>query len=234
MLWAQMFGKWRLGTCDNVRHHFFDLKIKANKRSKICHSPDYKNETATQLWSSAWILSLPERVFSSEGQLFLVLEHIFCERVYHLVAQSRPALCDPMDCSLPGSSVHGDSPGKNIGVDCHALLQGILPSQRSNPGLLHCRCILYHLSHQGSPWILQWVAYPFSRETSWPRHRSGVSCITGRFFTSWATREALKDGVFLSEGQLILVLVCFVCMCVCVWKRERGRGMESANRKEGF
>ena len=103
MLWAQMFGKWRLGTCDNVWHHFFDLKIKANKRSKICHSPDYKNETATQLWSSAWILSLPERVFSSEGQLFLVLEHIFCEKVYHLVAQSRP-LCDPMDCSLPGFS----------------------------------------------------------------------------------------------------------------------------------
>ena len=121
----------------------------------------------------------------------------------------------PMNCSLPGSSVHGDSPGKNIGVDCHALLQGILPSQGSNPGIPHCRCILYHLSHQGSPWILQWVAYPFSRETSWPRHRSGVPCIAGRFFTSWATREVLKDGVFLSEGQLILVLICFVCMCVC-------------------
>jgi len=42
-----------------------------------------------------------------------------------LVAQS----CDPMDCSLPGSSVHGDSPGKNTGVGCHALLQGIFPTQ---------------------------------------------------------------------------------------------------------
>ena len=57
-------------------------------------------------------------------------------------------------CSLPGSSVHGDSPGKNTGVGCHALLQGIFPAQGSNPGLPHCRQILYRLSHQGSPRIL--------------------------------------------------------------------------------
>ena len=50
--------------------------------------------------------------------------------------QSCPTLCDPMDCSLPGSSVHGDSPSKNTGVGCHALLQGIFPTQGSNPGLL--------------------------------------------------------------------------------------------------
>ena len=41
--------------------------------------------------------------------------------------------CDPMDCSPPGSSVHGDSPGKNTGVDCHALLQGIFPSPGIKP-----------------------------------------------------------------------------------------------------
>ena len=63
------------------------------------------------------------------------------------VTQSCPTLCDPVDCSLPGSSVHGDSPGKNTGVGCHALLQGISPTQGSNPGLLHCRQILNHLSH---------------------------------------------------------------------------------------
>jgi len=56
-----------------------------------------------------------------------------------------------MDCSLPGSSVHGDSPGKNIGVGCHALLQRVFPTQGSNPGLPRCRQILYHLSHQGKP-----------------------------------------------------------------------------------
>ena len=51
-------------------------------------------------------------------------------------------LCDPMDCSPPGSSVCGDSPGKNTGVGCHALLQGIFPTQESNTGLPHCRWIL--------------------------------------------------------------------------------------------
>ena len=132
-----------------------------------------------------------------------------------------------MDCSPPGSSVYGDSPGKNTGVGCHALLQGIFPTQGSNPrspalqvdsllseppgkpkntgvgsvslpqgnfptqesnqGLLHCRWILYHLSHQRSPRILEWVAYPFSKGSSWPRNRTEVSCITGGFFTSWVT-----------------------------------------------
>ena len=68
-----------------------------------------------------------------------------------LVTQSCPALCDPMDCSLPGSSVHGDSPDKNTGLGCHGLLQGILPTHGSNPGLLHCRQILYQLSNKGIP-----------------------------------------------------------------------------------
>ena len=83
-----------------------------------------------------------------------------------LVAQSCPSLCDPMDCSPPGSSVRVDSPGKNAGVGCHALLQGVFPTQGSTSGLPHCRWILYCLSHQGSPRNLEWVAYPFSRGSS--------------------------------------------------------------------
>ena len=58
-----------------------------------------------------------------------------------------PTLWDTMDCGLPGSSVHGDSPGKNTRVGCHALLQEILPTQGLNRHLmrlLHCRRILYH------------------------------------------------------------------------------------------
>ena len=51
-----------------------------------------------------------------------------------------------------------DSPGKSTGVGSHSLLQGIFPTLGSNPGLLHCRRILYRLSHQGSPRILEWVA----------------------------------------------------------------------------
>ena len=64
-----------------------------------------------------------------------------------LVAQSCPTLHDPMDCSPPGFSVRGGSPGKNTGV----------------------------FSSMGS---------------SWPRNQTRVSCIAGKFFTSWATREA--------------------------------------------
>ena len=105
-----------------------------------------------------------------------------------LMAQSCPNLCKPMDCSPPGSSIHRDSPGKNTGVGCHALLQGIFSALGSNPGLLHCRQILYHLSYQGSPRILEWAACPFSRGSSWPRNPTQVSCIA--FFTSWATGEA--------------------------------------------
>ena len=69
-----------------------------------------------------------------------------------LVTQSCSTVCNLMDCSPPGSSVHGDSPGKNTGVGCHAPIQGIFPTQGSNSDL-HCRWILYHLSHQESP---QW------------------------------------------------------------------------------
>ena len=94
-----------------------------------------------------------------------------------------------MDSSLPGSSVHRDSPDKNTGVCCHAFLQGIFPTQGLNPGLLHCGWILYHVSHQESPRLLEWVAYFFSRGSFQPRTWIGVSCIAGRFFTSWATRE---------------------------------------------
>ena len=68
-----------------------------------------------------------------------------------LVDQLCPTLCNPMDCSPPGSSVRGDSPGKNTGVGCHALLQGNFPTQGLNPGLPHCRWILYRLRHQGNP-----------------------------------------------------------------------------------
>ena len=112
-----------------------------------------------------------------------------------LGAQSCPTLCDPLDYSLPGSSVHRDSPGKNTGVGCHALLQGIFPTHGSNPGLPHCRWILYHLIHQWSSRILEWVAYPSYRGTSWPRNRIGVPCIAGRFFTSWTTWEAPNIGL---------------------------------------
>ena len=100
------------------------------------------------------------------------------------VAQSHLTLCDLMVCSPPGSSVCGDSPGKNTAVSFHALLQGIFPTQRLNSGLPHCRQILHHLSHQGSPRILEWVAYPSPEDLPHPEIKLRVSCIAGGFFTS--------------------------------------------------
>ena len=66
---------------------------------------------------------------------------------------------------------------------------GDLPNPGIDPGLPHCRCIHYSLSYQESGRILEWVAYPTSRESSQPRNWTRVSSIGGKFFTSWATRE---------------------------------------------
>ena len=95
-----------------------------------------------------------------------------------------------------------NAPGQNTGVGSCSLLQVIFLTQRSNPGLPHCRWILYQLSHKESPRILEWVTYPFSRGSSRPRNWTRVSCIAGRFFTSWATREAQEHW----SGYLILSL----------------------------
>ena len=99
-------------------------------------------------------------------------------------------------CSVVSNSLqphglysHWNSPGQDTGVGSLSLLQGILPTQGSNPGLQHCRRTLYQLSHKVSPRILEWVAYPFSSGSSRPRNRTGVSCIADGSFTNWAIRE---------------------------------------------
>ena len=125
-----------------------------------------------------------------------------------------------MDCSLPGSSVHGNLQARILEWVSHSLLQGIFPTQESNPGLLHCRQVLYHLSQfcfmplndmrvkitQLYPTlcdpmdytvhgILQariLVAFPFFRGSSQPSDRTQVSCIAGRFFTSLDTDMGLS------------------------------------------
>ena len=107
-------------------------------------------------------------------------------------------------------------PGQNTGVGNHSLLQGAFPTQRSNRGLLHCRWILYSLSHQGSPRIQEWEAYPFSRGSSQPRNQTRVSCIAGRFFTSWATREALPWNN-ISVKVASTCLTCVPLLCFIIW-----------------
>ena len=88
-----------------------------------------------------------------------------------------------------------NSSGLNIGVDSLSLLQGIFPTQGSNIGLLHCRRILYQLSHKGSPRILEWVAFPFFRGSSQPRNWTRVSCIAGRFLYQLSYQGSLLEWV---------------------------------------
>ena len=117
-----------------------------------------------------------------------------------------------------------NSPGWNTGVGSPSLLQGIFPTQGLNPGLSQSMWILYHLSHKGSPRILEWVVYSFSSGSSWFRNWTGVSCIASGFFTNsyqgslrvtewlllntkWTTAELLMS---LGEGGLSL---CLSCLC---------------------
>ena len=88
-----------------------------------------------------------------------------------------------------------NSPGQNTGMGSVTLLQGTFPTQGLNSGLLHCRRSLYQLSHKGSPKILEWVSYPFSRASFCSRNQTMVSCIAGRF-TNWAKREVFVETPF--------------------------------------
>ena len=92
---------------------------------------------------------------------------------------------------------------------------GVFPTQGSNPGFLHYRWILYELSLKGSPRILEWVAYSSSSRSSQPRSQTGVSFITGRFFTNWALREdtiaqeaivgkAITKGKKMHKGKMVV------------------------------
>ena len=150
-----------------------------------------------------------------------ILNAVWWVWVFCLVTQSCPTLCNPMNCSPPSSSVHGDFSRQEYWSGLPSPPQGVFPTQGLNPGLLHCRQIPYQLSYQGSPefewkwklfshvwlfatpWIIQsvkfsrpeyWkrVAFPFSRGSSQPRHWTQASHIAGRFFASWATREEFE------------------------------------------
>ena len=95
-------------------------------------------------------------------------------------------LCSPVDYT-----VHGILQARILEWVAFPFSRGSSqPRNQTNPGLPHCRWILYQLSHKGSPRILEWVAYPFSKGSSLSRNRTRVSCIAGGFFTNWAMREA--------------------------------------------
>ena len=112
-----------------------------------------------------------------------------------------------------------NSLGQNTGVGSLSLLQGIFPTQGSNPGLPHCRRILYQLSHQGSPRILDWVAYPFPSRSSQLRNRLGSPALQADSLPSEPPGKPKNTGV----GSLYLLQGVFLtqelkqCLLHCKW-----------------
>ena len=98
----------------------------------------------------------------------------------------------------PGSFTHWDSADKNIGVGCHDLLHSIFPNQGWNPRLPHCRQILYIWTTREAQEYWSGQLLSFLRGSFRPKNWTGVSCIAGRFFTNWATREVSFCGYWIT------------------------------------
>jgi len=110
-----------------------------------------------------------------------------------LLAQSWLALCDPMDCSPPGSCLHG---------------------------ILQAR-------------ILEWVAIPFSRGSSWPRDRTQVSCIAGGFFTVWATGESWRHYTEWNKSEKDQYpMISLICGILTKQINQPAKLIDTENRAE--
>ena len=142
----------------------------------LCDQPTIKKlDTKAQRRFLGWQYSKHHTYIIARIKCYLhdftgrqVLVHAWCFldfAMLYLVAQLCLTLCDPMDCTPPGSSVPAPLAPQARILEWVAMpsSRGIFPTQGSNPGLLHCSWILYCLSHQRSPRILEWVAHPFSR-----------------------------------------------------------------------
>ena len=107
------------------------------------------------------------------------------------VSESRSVMSDslqPMDIQSMGFSKPEYWSGSR------SLLQGIFPTWRLNPGLPHCRWILYQLTHQGSSRIVEWVAYPFSSRSSWPRNQMGSPALQADSLPAELQRKTPRYG----------------------------------------
>ena len=110
-------------------------------------------------------------------------------------SESESESCSVVSDSLQSHGLQNrwNSLGQNTGVGSLSLFQGIFPTQGLNPGLPHCRQILYQLSHKGSPRTLEWVAYPFSSGSSRPRNWTGVSCTAGDSLSTELSGKPNRD-----------------------------------------
>ena len=115
------------------------------------------------------------------GNLYqCVIHHFSCDRTF----------CNAMDCNPQGASVHGDSPGKITGIGCHFLLQGIFPTQGSNPALLHCRQITIPTESSGKPVICIRDNIKISKLFWWTK-----SSLVSSFWV-WSSHVCIKSKNF--------------------------------------
>ena len=151
-------------------------------------------------WIAAMLSHLHFRVYiSTEYVRDFGKSNYTKEKKEAKATQSCLTLCDPRAYYSPWNS-----PGQNTGVGSLSLLQGIFPNPGIKPRSPTLRADCLPAEPQGSPRILEWVAYPFSRGSSQPRNQTWVSCIADGFFTIWATREALFSTLthhFLCAGH---------------------------------
>ena len=129
------------------------------------------------------------------------------------VTQLCPTLCDPMNYT-----VRGILQARILEWVAFPFSRGSSQPRESNPGLLHCRWILYQLSHKRSPRIVGWVAYPFCRGSSRPKDQTQVSRIAGVFFISSATREVL----YIVVEKAMATHACTLAWRI-PWTQEPGR-----------
>ena len=137
--------RWELGClspCVKQTHHLFIESLKLDETLKDL----IKLLTSKEHYIIRWI------AFSTCLNIFQKGDAVRC-----LVAQSRPTLCNPMDCSLPGSSVHGDSPSMNTGVGCHALLRGSFQTRdRTQVSCIAGRFFNVCATREAQEWIGYW------------------------------------------------------------------------------
>ena len=105
----------------------------------------------------------------------------------------------------------GNSPGQNSGVGSLSLLQGIFPTQESKPGLPHCRQILYQLSHQGSPRILEWVAIAFPGDLPNPGIRPRSPALQTDSLPAEPPRTTIKTANLVQRKKKCdLQIICLI------------------------
>ena len=101
----------------------------------------------------------------------------------------------------------GNSPGQNTGLGSLSLLQGIFPTQGSNPGLPHCRWVLYRLSHMGSPRILKWVAIPSRGDLPDPGIKPGSPALQEDSLPTELSGKRKPSLLKTINSYLVLILI---------------------------